>query len=413
MLGDVALAVDDRGEPEHRVRGALHVHLEVGLHAEQLPEVRVHPEQVGVQPRVADDHDLRLNRRGRGAQSGGRSDADRLRARLRHQLAGAERALQALVRRGILQQVAHAQHQVAAACEGERAGADHRVVRDRRAELPDVLDAAEQVPEVGVGLADHRRAAVRVVADEGVDLVAAQQRGPLLRRPRQARRLRGRSGCPPDGASRKRPRSRCMSAQTASMKLQRLLLFAPALAQRLEEVLDREARDLLVELFEAFLRLPLEAAHRQQRVLDERLQLLARAGLDLLALLSGERGDRLVARGLALDDRCGGDAAGGQLQREAELRGLLLQLLEHRGAAQLLLLQHRGALADVGVAVERLAQLRARVLHGGRASPRRRRAPRRPRARCRRGGRGPRSCGRRPSPAGAGAIPRSAAGRSR
>ena len=237
------------------------------------------------------------------------------------------------------------------------------MVRDRRAELAHVVDAAEQVPEVGVGLADHRRAALRVVADEDVDLVAAQQRLSLPLRSRQPRSLRG--ARLPGGRPLAEAVALALHVRADRLdEAERLLLLAPALAQRLEEVLDREARDLLVELLEAFLRLPLEPAHREQRVLDQRLQLVPRARLDLLALLRRQRRDRLLARGLAVDDRCGDDAAGRQLQREPELSGLLLQLLQHRGATLLLLLQHRGALADVGVGVERLAQLRARVLHG-------------------------------------------------
>ena len=144
---------------------------------------------------------------------------------------------------------------------------------------------------------------------------------------------------------------------------QHALALPVPLAQRLEEVLDRELGDLLVEAVEALLRLALERAHPQQRVLDRRLELLAGAALDLLLLLLGQRREELVGSGLAVDDRRGDDPAGCHLERELQLLGPLLKRLEDLRAAQLLRLNRFGALPHIRVRVEGLLNLLAGALY--------------------------------------------------
>src|SRR5690606_36484194 len=148
--------------------------LEIGRDLEQIGEVRVElAEQVIRQP-LADQHDLEVERHRLGLERDGRDEAQQLERRLDADLAGEERALQRGPRELLGQQAFRVEHQISAVRAMKRAWADHREVRDERAELSGVLDAADEIREARVLLVDDRRGSAVGVIDDDVDLVAPQ-----------------------------------------------------------------------------------------------------------------------------------------------------------------------------------------------------------------------------------------------
>lgn len=83
-------------------------------------------------------------------------------------------ALQAVPGKGLGQQLAGIEHEVAAVRPVQGAAADQREVRGQRAEPLEVLDAPQQVVVRRVLLVHHRRRRRRGVVDEQIDLVAAE-----------------------------------------------------------------------------------------------------------------------------------------------------------------------------------------------------------------------------------------------
>lgn len=140
---------DQPGIGELRRRVAAHVVLEVGGHLEELGEVRIElVEQVVEQP-VAQEDDLDVERDRLGLERDRADQTQALAERLDAQLARIERALQALPRERLQEDLACIEQQVAAVRAVQRAALDQRKIGEQRAHLRDVLDAPEQIVKGG------------------------------------------------------------------------------------------------------------------------------------------------------------------------------------------------------------------------------------------------------------------------
>jgi hypothetical protein len=156
------------------VRRALHFVLEVGRHLEQLAELRIVLGEQVIQHAVADQDHLGVERDRLRLQRHGADQAVHLAERLDADLAGGQRALEALPGERLGQQLERIQQQVAAVGLMQRARLDQQEVGDQRTELGNVLDPSDQVLVGGVVLVDHRRAFGRLAPHQQVDAKAVE-----------------------------------------------------------------------------------------------------------------------------------------------------------------------------------------------------------------------------------------------
>jgi len=155
-----------------RVVGAFHLAGELGFDLEELAKVLIQRIEQLIEARVADDHDLDIER-----------DRLRLQARRSHQaielghlldldLVVAKSTLEPVIGEGVHQQVLGFHHQVAAVGAVQRTGANLGKVRDHRPIFGPVLDPADEVVVGGVIFDDDRGLFLRGALHQHIDRIA-------------------------------------------------------------------------------------------------------------------------------------------------------------------------------------------------------------------------------------------------
>src|SRR5690606_32257886 len=232
----------------------------------------------------------------------------------------------------------------------KRAWADHREVRDERAELSGVLDAADEIREARVLLVDDRRGSAVGVIDDDVDLVAPQ----ALRGGTGARALHERRHWTDLSDVRRRDVLRVREhvvAYTVEVT-DDVRELAVLRLQRVDRGARGELGEVPVQRLDPLAALLLQVLHRFD-VLPELLGDRGHRLTGAFLLVGGKPLEFLIGQRLAVSNRRGREAGRRAHQPDVLAARLLLQPLARRAMPVLeLLVDLRDAVAVV-LALER------------------------------------------------------------
>ncbi len=319
-----------------------------------------------VEHRLADHHDLEVERYRLGFQGDRRRVAHELGQRFDPDLAVDQRPLELFPGIGLGQQLAGVDDQEAAVGLVQRARLDQREVGDQGAEPGGMLDPSDQVGDHRRVLDDHRRAVGIAVVDQDVDLVPLE-RGRLV----AAGQLVGVPHQVGDRLAATLARRVGRGAQEVVDVVDDVVLDPAEESDHLGQVVERFAHradqvrnhgpgDFAIELDQLLARLFLPgggAAHGLGHALLQRLDVLAVAG----PLLLGQLVEHFGLDRLAVAPRREHEAVGAAQDQDALLARRLLQLAEgflvallerllDGGAARLVLVGFEGT-RDAGAQV--------------------------------------------------------------
>ncbi len=156
------------------VRATLQVVVEVGGNLEKIPELAVVQDEQVVQPALADQQHLDVERDGFRPQRRRAEQAVRLARGLDAQAGGKQRLLQRLPDERPGEHPVDVEHQVAAVRSVQGAGPNHPEIGEQGTHFGAMLDLADDVAVVRVRLKDDRCRCLRLVRHQQVDFVAPE-----------------------------------------------------------------------------------------------------------------------------------------------------------------------------------------------------------------------------------------------
>ena len=148
---------------------------EIRLHLEELGEIGIELAQAIVKPRLAEQHDLDVERNGFGLDGHRLAAVENLGEVGDADLRLAQRALQRLPRNVLLQEIERIDQQKAAIGRMQRARADEHEIGDHGDEQRHVLDLAQQLRQRGKVQRQNRRALPALIVDEQIHLIAVER----------------------------------------------------------------------------------------------------------------------------------------------------------------------------------------------------------------------------------------------